>query len=101
MIQNAFILCVALTVASCCGSSTVQDGAAPFTGKVVIIGNEPFTMPALQTADGTIYRLQCVKAAEETLRGAQGKRVRLECSKVDSVAKELHVTQVVVLTEHQ
>jgi hypothetical protein len=27
------------------------------SGKVLLIGNEPFTMPAVETEDGTVYRI--------------------------------------------
>jgi hypothetical protein len=101
MTYKMVTLFLALVGVACCGGQTVKEDTVPFLGMVVIIGNEPFTAPALQTPDGVIYRLSCVKDVEVQLREAQGKRVRLECGRVDRTAKELHVTQVHVLVNDQ
>ena len=101
MIKHMLSFLLALTVVSCCGGQTARDETPSFMGTVVIIGNEPFTSPALQTADGVIYRLSCAKDMEVQLRGVQGKRVRLDVNRLDASARELHVTRILVLTEDQ
>lgn len=90
---------LALAVVSCCPARQIQEDPGALVGTVVIIGNEPFTVPALQTADGAIHRLSCSKELERTLRSVQGKRVRLGGSKGATTMQEMHVTEVVVLTE--
>jgi NAD(P)H-dependent FMN reductase len=92
---------LALVMMSCCAGRQAQTGPGAITGIIVIIGNEPFTTPALQVADGTIHRLTCSKQLEQTLRSVQGKRVRVAVSKADTASKEMHITEAVVLTEEQ
>ncbi len=100
--QRIVIAMFALAIVSCCPSRQAQDDPGALTGTVVIIGNEPFTVPALQTADGSIHRLSCSKELERVLRSVQGKRVRLAGTAGEKATRELHVTDVVVLTEeHQ
>lgn len=97
--QKIVIALLALAVASCCPARQAQEDPGGLTGTVVIIGNEPFTAPALQTADGAIHQLSCSKELERTLRSVQGKRVRLGGTKGDTTLREMHVTEVVVLTD--
>jgi hypothetical protein len=92
---------LALVMMACCAGRDAQTDRAPVTGTIVIIGNEPFTLPALQMPDGTIHRLVCAKELEQTLRAVQGKRVRVTVSTVDARAKEMHITDAVVITEEQ
>lgn len=99
MAQRMVIALLALMVASCCPARLAQEGPGVRVGTVVIIGNEPFTAPGLQRADGSILRLSCSKELERTLRSVQGKRVRLSGTTGDAAAQEMHVTEVVVLTE--
>ena len=99
MAQKVVIAILALMAASCCPARQAQEVPGALVGTLVIIGNEPFTVPALQTADGTIHRLSYSKEMERTLRSVQGKRVRLAGSKGDTSAQEMRITDVVVLTE--
>lgn len=99
VVQKVVIVMLAVMVVSCCPARQAQEDPGALIGTVVIIGNEPFTVPALQTADGAIHRLSCSKEMERTLRSVQGKRVRLAGSKGDTSAQEMRITDVVVLTE--
>jgi hypothetical protein len=101
VLHRMAVAVLALLVMSCCAGRQTQEDRGSAVGTVVIIGNEPFTSPALQMADGTIHRLVCSKELEQTLRGVQGKRVRVAVGKADAPAKELHITEAVVLTEEQ
>lgn len=93
------IAMLALVMMSCCSVRQAQDESGTLIGVVVIIGNEPFTAPALQTTDGTVHRLNCSKEFERTLRSVQGKRVRLSGTPAAGPAHEMHVTEVLVLTD--
>lgn len=99
VVQRMVIAMLALALVSCCPARQAQVDPGGLTGTVVIIGNEPFTVPALQTADGAIHRLSCSKELERTLRSVQGKRVRLAGSRGEATMQEMHVTEVVVLTD--
>ncbi len=101
MLARTLVVLMAFVAVSCCGGSNLADGQKAVTGRVVIIGNEPFTSPAVQLPDGGILRVVCAKEMEAQLRAVQGKRVRLDVSRVDTAAKEVHVTQVYVLTDEQ
>ncbi len=99
MIQRTMIAMLALAMMSCCSVRQTQEDPGALVGIVVIIGNEPFTTPALQTADGSVRRLSCSKELERMLRSVQGKRVRLSGSPGAGPAQEMHVTEVTVLTD--
>jgi hypothetical protein len=98
VLTRTILVLIAFVAVSCCGGAHATDDAAAVTGTVVIIGNEPFTSPAVQLPDGGILRIICAKETETQLRAIQGKRVRLQVSRLDAVAKEVHVTQVHMLT---
>lgn len=99
MVLRMMIAMLALVMMSCCSTRQVQDDPGALIGIVVIIGNEPFTAPAVQTADGAVHRVSCSKELERTLRSVQGKRVRLSGSPGTGAAKEMQVTEVTVLTD--
>jgi hypothetical protein len=101
VLKRTMLALIAFVAVSCCGGKTATDETAALTGTVVIIGNEPFTSPAVQLPDGGILRVICTKETETQLRAIQGKRVRLQVSRLDAAAKEVHVTQVHVLTSEQ
>ena len=44
------------------------------SGTIVIVGNEPFTYPALQIADDEIYVIDCSKEDRQTFFENQGKQ---------------------------
>ncbi|MGE5254781.1 MAG: hypothetical protein ACM3N7_12510 [Planctomycetaceae bacterium] len=69
-----FIL-VALISAATLGAGSMKRGSEEMevTGKVYLIGNEPFTYAALKMDDGQVYAL--VGEHEKELRRFQGRRV--------------------------
>jgi len=71
MILLSFILSATL------GAGSLKKGSheMEITGKVYIMGNEPFTHAAIQTDDGQVYAL--VGDHEKELRRLQGRRVRV------------------------
>lgn len=58
------------------GATPTPMAEATLTGKVSIIGNEPFTAVALTAQDGTVYELTGAKAEE--LRALQGFQVEVK-----------------------
>jgi hypothetical protein len=55
------------------GSMKVEKEEMQVTGRVYVMGNEPFTQVAIQLDDGRIYAL--TGGYDKELRGLQGKRV--------------------------
>jgi hypothetical protein len=94
-------LLFSFTALSCAGAPDTLETPATYVGTVVVIGNEPFTKLALQTAEGKILQLSCDGDAEKLLRGSQGKLVRLHVDKQEQVAREtqLHVKKAEVLPQ--
>ncbi|MCX5910222.1 MAG: hypothetical protein NTY64_24375 [Deltaproteobacteria bacterium] len=50
-----------------------EKGEVQLTGKIYIMGNEPFTQVALEQDDGQVYAL--IGEKEKELRALQGKRL--------------------------
>jgi hypothetical protein len=55
------------------GSMKGEKGEVQLTGRIYIMGNEPFTQVALERDDGQVYALTGEK--ERELRAFQGKRL--------------------------
>ncbi len=55
------------------GSMKTEKGEIEATGRIYIMGNEPFTQVALEQDDGRVFAL--IGEKEKELRGLQGKRV--------------------------
>jgi hypothetical protein len=55
------------------GSMKVEKEEMQVTGRVYVMGNEPFTQVAIQLDDGRIYAM--TGGYDKELRGLQGKRV--------------------------
>jgi len=76
------LLCAALMIASC---RTMQEGSSEekiFLGTVYMVGHEPFAEPAIQTADGKIYRINGSEEVRRMLMANQGHRVRVKASEI-------------------
>ncbi|MCU0411742.1 MAG: hypothetical protein MUF82_04330 [Bacteroidetes bacterium] len=70
------ILVLGIAFSSC--SASRADGAPIDTkGRVVVIGNEPFTSVAVEALDGTVYRLEADAAVLQKLRSIQGKIIQV------------------------
>lgn len=74
-ISQVFILLVIITGIFSINACSCSCGAKEnfFHGKVVIVGNEPFTAVALKNEKGEIIVLKCDPDTEKLLRSSQGK----------------------------
>lgn len=72
------LICLAALLAGCSVGGTATPspaGVVTVTGRVVVIGNEPFTALAVSTADNVTFELTGEKAGE--LRALQGVTVEV------------------------
>ncbi len=72
------LLLVAISVCGCVGSKQSIPERGTITGRIFVIGNEPFTKLAIETSEGLMYPLKCDKATEFELRKNQGHMVHIE-----------------------
>jgi len=77
--------CLALLALAC----AAQRGA--IEGSVVVVGNEPFTSVAIQTSEGTVYRVSASRGLERRLRQVQGMKIIAEYTQIDSTAEGLKI----------
>ncbi len=87
-------------LAGCCRSGQTMDEIHVATGRIQVIGNEPFTRLALQADDGTVYVLRCEKKVEAILAGEQGHRVQVEWRVMEKVPEgnAINVLKAVVVS---
>ena len=71
----ASFLCLSFILVAALGAGSLKGGKEEMeaTGKVYVMGNEPFTQVAIRTDDGQVYALVGERAQE--LRRLQGRRV--------------------------
>ncbi len=62
-----------LSIIGCAGSCNTNK----LSGTLYVAGNEPFTYLALDTKDGTIYKIECADLLKNDLWQLQGKTVNL------------------------
>jgi hypothetical protein len=72
------LLFVAFFLCGCAGSRQSLPERGTITGRIFVIGNEPFTKLAIETPEGIMYPLKCDKKTEQELRKKQGQMVRCE-----------------------
>ena len=72
------LLLVVISVCGCAGSKQSMPDRGTITGRIFVIGNEPFTKLAVETPEGILHPLKCDKATELELRKNQGHMVRIE-----------------------
>lgn len=68
------VLLLAITVLTygCCNcGKNIAEGSA-VSGKIIIIGNDPFTKLAIQTDDEKVYILECSEELRKELWNKQG-----------------------------
>lgn len=82
MNSRVLLAVVALLVAGC--ASSKEAGPGKVTGIIQVIGNEPFTSVAMQSADGKTYRISTSREIEQRLRLLQGKTIELQYSELSS-----------------
>lgn len=71
LLVGVFFLALMGTIGA--GSMKVGKEEMQVTGRVYVMGNEPFTQVAIQLDDGRVYAL--TGGYDKELRGLQGKRV--------------------------
>ena len=70
---------MALAACGCYAQREAATGVGSLTGILFVTGNEPFTDISLQTVNGRMHVIQRdTGALYSTLRGLQGKKVRLQ-----------------------
>ncbi len=79
------LLLATFMLAGCSLSGQTTDETHVTTGRIQVIGNEPFTRLALQSDDGTVYVLRCEKSVETMLAGEQGHLVQVEWKVMEKV----------------
>ena len=82
MNSRVLLAVVALLVAGCASSKVA--GSGKISGVVQVIGNEPFTSVAIQSADGKTYRISTTREIEQRLRLLQGQTIELQYSELSS-----------------
>jgi hypothetical protein len=99
-LKNIFIIhvlfCViAILPTGCTSSKETVSKQATLTGNIKVIGNEPFTHLALQTAEGKTYILECTKETRASLLQHQGYQTTVEYDSVHQSFEgtTLHVIQ--------
>ena len=61
-------------------------------GKIVLIGNEPFTQLAIQDEDGYVFQLICPKRLEQKLLQNQGDHIRVYYSQIVQTEQYARIT---------
>lgn len=69
-----FVFLTIYLLAGCCSQKETSD-LKKIQGTIIIVGNEPFTQPALRTAEDKIYAIECKKEERKTLFDNQGEEV--------------------------
>ncbi len=79
MIRAIAISCLMFLAVLVIGCSAARADGAPIEtkGRIVVIGNEPFTSVAVEALDGTVYRLEAEAAVLQKLRLMQGKIIQI------------------------
>ena len=82
-------LFVALSIAGCSAGETASAPASVAWGRILVIGNEPFTSLALETDSGKVYVLHCDPATRNILLRRQGERVKISYKETEPVPEGL------------
>jgi hypothetical protein len=87
ILQNIFIVLVLFSamgvlISGCSGSKGTISENETMTGTIKVVGNEPFTRLALQTAEGKTYILECQKETRALLLQHQGYQATVEYDSV-------------------
>jgi hypothetical protein len=84
-LSAALVPCLALIALACAAQGATVEGS------VIVVGNEPFTSVAIQTADGMVYRVSASRDLERRLRQVQGRKIVAEYSQMDSTAEGVKI----------
>ncbi len=64
----------------------------PIKGKIIVIGNEPFTKLAVINNKEKVFILKCDKKTERILLNNQGKMVKISYKKRETIGKDALLT---------
>lgn len=62
-----------LSIIGCAGNYNTNQ----LSGTLYVVGNEPFTYLALDTKDGTVYKIECADSLKKELWQLQGNTITL------------------------
>lgn len=95
-------LCASVVLMLACSQTGGREEAGSIVvGTIQIVGNEPFTRVAIESASGQTYILKCQKEIEDLLRNNQGKlaRVHFRGTERDSRGTAVSVLRAELLTK--
>ena len=80
MIRIIYIFLIAIIFTSCSNqidANKLENGQrvkteSNYSGRIIIVGNEPFTKPAIMVNDSLVITLECDQKIENQLRTNQG-----------------------------
>jgi hypothetical protein len=86
---------------ACSQTGGREEAGSIVVGTIQIIGNEPFTRVAIESASGQTYILKCQKEVEDLLRNNQGKLARVHFRDIehDSRGTAVSVLRAELLTK--
>jgi hypothetical protein len=84
-----FIACATLPI----GSAQMEKKSFGVSGRIYVMGNEPFTRVAIQADDGRVFALSGKNAGE--LRALQGRRLSVEGALMEKNAAGVEEIEVV------
>jgi len=73
-----------LGIIGCAGSCNTNN---KLSGTLYVAGNEPFTYLALDSKDGTVYKIECADSLKKDLWLLQGKTVNLYYNEIKKFDK--------------
>jgi len=72
------IILAAFVLVSCSASKQTSTEEGTVTGRIFVVGNEPFTNLAIQTNDGKMILLRCDKKISVELSSMQGSLAKIK-----------------------
>jgi hypothetical protein len=89
----AVIGALAVSLAGCSLFCKVQKNEGKVKGKIIVIGNVPFTKLAIKTDDDKVYILKCKPELEKELWKKQGYRYLVT---FDNIEKDIRAPVLIV-----
>jgi hypothetical protein len=96
-----WLLFSVIAFCGCAGSKQSNTERGTITGRIFVVGNEPFTKIAVETAEGVMVLLRCDKKTEQELRKNQGHTVQIEYDGIEQApeGRTLRVTKAEISSE--
>ncbi len=99
MVRTTLLVLLYFIVSFSCGRRAAESHPS-WTGRIIIIGNEPFTKVACEDDAGQVYLLQASDSTLTTLRLYQSQRIRIHGSvKQSTETRTLLVDRFDILNE--